>query len=170
MWYLVLSATYLSICPVFNPRGAPANGGRTAVLRCLSRAALPDRAGQRVERRGAADCPPRWVQRTSRAHCSARFHYPGGSVSAARVLRPHTTRALGERGSPAAPGLGALVQVPVNKGWKIETGIAQQPETTPQYMPPHDRNSIPLQWGLVLRVPGPSATPAVCGHERWPPR
>ena len=43
-----------------------------------------------------------------------------------------------------------LVQVPVNKGWKIETGIAQQPETTPQYMPPHDRNSIPLQWGLVL--------------------
>ena len=44
----------------------------------------------------------------------------------------------------------ALVQVPVNKGWKIEPGIAQQPETTPQYMPPHDWNSIPLQWGLVL--------------------
>ena len=63
-----------------------------------------------------------------------------------------------------------LVQVPVNKGWKIETGIAQQPETTPQYMPPHDRNSIPLQWGLVLSgyLPSPFhdvwAVAAAAGH------
>ncbi len=53
-----------------------------------------------------AECPPRGVPRPSRAHCRARFHYPGGSVSAARVLpAPHHARVLGERGRPAAPGL-----------------------------------------------------------------
>ena len=40
------------------------------------------------------------------AQCRARVQYPGGSVSAARLLAaPHHTRAFGKRGSPAAPGI-----------------------------------------------------------------
>src|SRR5882672_1421124 len=105
MWYLALHATYLSICPPLNLRGAPANGGRTPVRRCLCRAALPDRAGQRVWGRGATDCAPSRVQRPNRAQCSARFQYPGRGVSAARALTaPHHARALGGRGSPATAG------------------------------------------------------------------
>ncbi len=106
MWYLALHATYLSICPVLNPRGAPANGGRPPVRQCLSRAALPDRAGQRVGRRGAAHCAPSRGQRPNRAPCRARFHYPGRGVSAARArTAPHHARALGGSGSPATAGL-----------------------------------------------------------------
>src|SRR5712691_531532 len=106
MWYLILHATYLSICPVLNPRGAPANGGRTPIRRGLSRAALPDRAGQRVWRRGAADCAPSRVQRTNRAQRGTRFQYPGRGVSGAQVLAaPYHARALGERGGRAAAGL-----------------------------------------------------------------
>src|SRR2546428_13643839 len=81
MEYLSLHATYRSICPVLTPRGAPANGDRTPVLRCLSRAALPERAGQRVRGRGAAACAPSRVQRPPRAQGRARFPCPrrGGS-------------------------------------------------------------------------------------------
>src|SRR5947209_14493831 len=106
MWYLVLHAPYLSIRPVLNLRGAPANGGRTPVRRGCCRAALPARAGQRVWRRGAADYAPSRVQRTSRAQCRARFQDPGRGMSAARVLAaPPHARARGERRSLAAPGL-----------------------------------------------------------------
>src|SRR5712691_10015551 len=140
MWYLALHATYLSICPVLNPRGAPANGGRTPVLRCLSRAALPARAGQRVWRRGAADCPPSWVQRTSRAPCRARFQYPGGSVSAARVLpTPHYARALGERGSPAAPGLVASESPDLRPPHQsVDIRVSRRGELCPRPHPPGD--------------------------------
>jgi hypothetical protein len=106
MWYLILHATDLSFCPGLKPRRAPADGGRSPVRRCLSRAALPDRAGQRVRSRGAAECAPSRVQRTNRAQCRACLQCLGRGVSAARILpTPYHARALGERGRPAAPGL-----------------------------------------------------------------
>src|SRR2546428_10620123 len=103
MEYLSLHATYRSICPVLTPRGAPANGDRTPVLRCLSRAALPERAGQRVRGRGAAACAPRRVQRPPRAQGRARFPCPrrGGAAARGRAAPPPPP-AGGPRGAPAA--------------------------------------------------------------------
>src|SRR5262249_48690379 len=82
----------------------PANGGRTPILPHFYRAALPERAGQRVRGRGAADCASSRVQRTNGAQRGARFQPPGRGVSAARVLpAPDHPRALTERGGHAAP-------------------------------------------------------------------
>jgi hypothetical protein len=138
MWYFILHATDLSLCSGRYSRGAPAIGERTPVRRSLSRTALPGRAGQRVGCRGAADCTPSGGQRPNRAQCRARVQSPGGSVSAAQLLAaPHHTRAVGERGSSAAPGVVAPESSDLRPSdQSVDLRVSRRGEFCPRPHPP----------------------------------
>ena len=87
MWYNTRHEN-THFCPTFNRGRTAPSPGRTAFVRCLCDAPLPDLESIGTRGTSPSDCAPTGLRRPNRAQCDPRVQRGGALGAARRILAP----------------------------------------------------------------------------------